>query len=560
MLNFICGRSGSGKTQRIIEMIKDRVLQNKRTYLLVPEQQAFISESMLSVLPASSALCFEVISFSRLADIVFSQYGGITDSVGGKGERDVIMWQTLREISSFLKEYGNVKTDPALSSMMLSTIDELHANGITPEECEVAAEKCENERLAGKLHDVALIYANFHRLLSDRLGEGALAAENKLSRLLSLLREHDYFKGSHIFVDSFTSFTGEERGILFALAGVADELTVTFCRDADSRGMPHTVSIDDTYRHFLRFAKENGIEYNAVTLGKNGSDKDEALSLLESGLWDFSLTKDSVKKLPKEKLSSIEAYKCKNEHEEINLVALKILNEYRRGVKFSEMAVVLRDAESRKGLIEAVFSQMGIPYFLSERTDISSTAAARLVFSALRCIIYNFRTSDLLTLLKTGLCGINDAESDLFEDYVYTWSISGAKFLEDVWSMNPDGYSADKPVGRSKDILLAANSVREKLVPPLVRLRDKMAAAKGNAVESCRALYDYLAEISLSSSLSELAMLDLAMGDTRSAGEDIRIYDVIVSSLSRLATLLDDITVTPEELLYAIEIMLRGGD
>ena len=203
---------------------------------------------------------------------------------------------------------------------------------------------------------------------------------------------------------------------------------------------------------------------------------------------------------------------------------------------------------------------MGIPYFLSERTDISSTAAARLVFSALRCIIYNFRTSDLLTLLKTGLCGINDAESDLFEDYVYTWSISGAKFLEDVWSMNPDGYSADKPTGRSKDILLAANSVREKLVPPLVRLRDKMAAAKGNAVESCRALYDYLAEISLSSSLSELAMLDLAMGDTRSAGEDIRIYDVIISSLSRLATLLDDVTVTPEELLYAIEIMLRGGD
>ena len=560
MLNLICGRSGSGKTTKMIEMIKETVGDGKRTYLLVPEQQAFISESMLAFLPPSSALCFEVVSFSRLCSIVFSKYGGLVDSAPDGGIRSLVMWQAIREISPMLREYKNLKNDSSLAQMMLSTMDELRVSGITPEECEKAAEECSDENLSGKLYDVSLIYANYNRTLAERIGEGALAAENKLSRLLTLLRQHDFFEGSHIFVDSFTSFTGEEREILYALARQSESMTISFCRDSGSRNMPHTVGIDDTYKHFLRFAKDNALEYKIISLDAAESGKNRVLTALEGGLWDFSLTKDKLTAFSKEELSPIEAYICKNEFEEINLVALKILAAYKEGVKFSEMAVILRDAESRKGFFDAIFERMGIPYFLSERTDLSSSAAARLIFSALRCVIYNFRTADVLTLLKTGLCGIDEGDCDLFEDYCYTWSISGSKFLEDVWSMNPDGYTTSEPDGLSRDILLAANRVRQKLIPLLISLRQKFSMAKGDTTKSCRAIYEYLDEIGVSESLSSLAELDLAMGDVRSAGESLRIYDNIISALGRVSTVLGDVNVTPEELASAIEIMLRGGD
>ena len=75
MLTFLFGRPGSGKTSYIIEQIKGSVASGTQTYLLVPEQQAFISESMLADLPASSALCFEVVSFSRLCEKVFGEIG-----------------------------------------------------------------------------------------------------------------------------------------------------------------------------------------------------------------------------------------------------------------------------------------------------------------------------------------------------------------------------------------------------------------------------------------------------------------------------------------------------
>ena len=105
MLTFLFGRSGSGKTSHIIDQIRDLVAKGERTYLLVPEQQAFISESMLADLPQSATLCFEVVSFTRLCRIVFGEFGGLADSRAGSGTRNLMMWQTLREISPGLCEY-----------------------------------------------------------------------------------------------------------------------------------------------------------------------------------------------------------------------------------------------------------------------------------------------------------------------------------------------------------------------------------------------------------------------------------------------------------------------
>ena len=560
MLNFIFGRPGSGKTQYMIDKIRESVAEGITTYLLVPEQQAFISESMLADLPPSSGLYFSVISFSRLANIVFEKCGGLTDAAASGGIRNLVMWQALREVSSLLLEYGNVKADASFGSMMLSTVDELHANRISPEDCESAAEECSDELLGRKLADVALIYANFSRVLSERVGEGALAAENRLAILRDTLSKKKIFESCRFFVDSFTSFTGEEHAVLEELALQSDQLSISFCRDGEMKNMPHTASVDDTYRRFRRFAKENEIEISTITLSPDGRGKNADIVALEKGLWDFSLIRAAEEDEAITAPDGIEAYVCKNEFDEVNLAALKILQAYRSGTKFSEMALIVRDAETRKGLIEAVFEKAGIPFFISERTDLSSSAAARLIFSALRCVTYNFRTSDVLTLLKTGLCGIDPSDADLFEDYVYTWSISGNKFLEDIWSMNPDGYTKDEPSGRSLEILLAANRVRSAVIPPLVRLRTKFSSAKGNTLENCRAIYDYLGEIGIESSLSALAEFDVATGNLRGAGESLRIYDSIVTSLSSIAQILSDTPTTSEELLSAIEIMLRGSD
>ena len=558
MLTFLFGRPGSGKTSYIIDKIRESVMKGERTYFLVPEQQAFISESMLADLPPSSALYFEVVSFSRICEIAFGKVGGLTDSHIGSAERHLIMWQSLREVAPFLKQYKGIKTDASLGSMMLSVVNELHANSVTPEQCEELAGKCEENSLSLKLKDISLVYATFMKNIESRLGEGALASEHKLSRLAKTLAENDIFTDCNIFIDSFTSFTGEELAVLEELIKQSKNTTVSFTSSGRRNNGPHTESIDYTVRKFTAMANRRSIDYEDVVLRENVRALPE-IAAIEDGLWNFSVRKDSLPQIDEEDRGQVEAFVCHNEYEEANLAALNILKSHKEGMKYSDIAVIMRDSESRRGIINAVFDKMNIPYFYSEKTDLSTTPAARLILSALRSITYNFQSQDVLTLLKTGLCGIDLSDADLFEDYCNTWDINGSLFTEKVWSMNPDGYTVVKSK-RGEKILEAANRVRSSLIPPLEELKQKFSLAGGDTVKNCRAIYEYLSAVGLDKSLSSLAELELSLGNIKEAGELLRTRDFIVAALTNISTILADSPTNAEELTSAIEIMLRHTD
>ena len=558
MLTFLLGRSGSGKTEHIIKEIEACIVANEKTYLLVPEQQVYLSESMLADLPASSALCFEVISFSRLCEIIFSRFGGVTERPMGQGTRHLVMWQSLRELSNSLKQYKGTKIDTAFTSMMLNTIDELRANSVTANMCESISYDADDELLANKLSDIAAIYTCFEENLKKRFGESEYAAENKLSRAAELLRHSDLLSGCNVYIDSFTSFTGEEHAILEQILRQAKNVCISLTYEKGSKA-PHFESVSDTLKRLRKFANSQGIEYNDLLLETNIRTEKTELRALEANLWNFSVTDKNKPTIDEDLRGSIEMYSCLNEYEEIYRAALSVLYEHEGGVDFSEIAVIMRDPEAKKGMIEAIFESLCIPYFLSDRTDLSTTAPARLILSALRCVAHNFNSVDVMTLLKTGLLKIDECDADLFEDYCYTWNINGKQFTDPAWSMNPDGYTTVMSE-RGKKILECANRVKAAIIPPLERLKSQFSLNKGNTTENCRALYAYLNEISLAEKLSASAEDALGSGDIKGAGETLRLYDYIISTLTDISTVLGDSQTNAEELCAALEIMLRHTD
>ena len=80
MLQLILGRSGSGKTRQIYDELTSSVGRGngKAHILLVPEQFSFESErALLERLGASEAGKVQVLSFTRLAETVFRELGGL---------------------------------------------------------------------------------------------------------------------------------------------------------------------------------------------------------------------------------------------------------------------------------------------------------------------------------------------------------------------------------------------------------------------------------------------------------------------------------------------------
>ena len=155
MLNLIYGVSGCGKTALLTEQIRADIQNHKPCFLLVPEQQAYISESEVPRLyPSDARLYFEVVHFSGLADKIFHRYGGVTQQNLQGGIRTLLMWDTLRTLTPLMKEYkSNASKDVSLTALMLQTVNELRMKGINADQLEkTAAELPCDHPLKNKLY------------------------------------------------------------------------------------------------------------------------------------------------------------------------------------------------------------------------------------------------------------------------------------------------------------------------------------------------------------------------------------------------------------------------
>ncbi len=557
MLNLIYGTAGSGKTQRVLESIRRDIQNRKKCYLLIPEQQAYISERDLSRhLPQNAGLYFEIVNFSKLTDLVFRRYGGAAQISGGNGVRAVILWETMRQLSPVLTQYGKGRTDAAMTSEMLATLQELQNNGVDSDLLESVAEQLdENAPLRKKLSDLAVIYAAYSEQASRHCG---MNISDRLTKAAQILEQKPFFEGCNVYIDSFTSFTSPEYAFLRAILRQADGLTVTLCADELFSKRLHFESVAYTAQRLIRMAKDTNAEITQIKASAHGADKPAELGILERGLWNFALTK-STRELPQNKDPAvIHTAVCSNLYEESEACAIRILGLVQNGMNYGDIAVVVRDTETYRGVLDAAFERHGIPYFLSERTDLSSKPLSRLILSALRAISQNYRTQDVMTLLKTGISGAEPRDVALFEEYCETWHITGKRFFDSVWNMNPDGLT-DQKTPRGNEILLAANRVRQILTEPLSMLHSEMKASQ-KVPDYCRAVYRYLCRLNVQEQLSSQAKNELELGQRRQASETLRLYDFIVETLAELSVLLQDSELTVEEFSSVLTLYFSVTD
>ncbi|MBQ8309785.1 MAG: exodeoxyribonuclease V subunit gamma, partial [Clostridia bacterium] len=405
MLKLICGPAGSGKTTSLIQSIREDIENRVKCFLLVPEQQAYISEKNLpAMLPGNAGLYFEVVHFSGLADDIFREYGGVTHANVNNGIRSLLMWETLRSCAPLLKQYGgNSKGDTTLTALMLQTVTELRTGGIRPDMLESVSDRADLPPvLKNKLSDIALIDAIYHAKLEEAFGE---EPADKLQRMARKLRNHSFFADCNVYIDSFTSFTSPEYEVLHEILAQAQSVTVTLGEDTFGSSQLHFESIAETEKRLYKLAAQCNSAIEKTALSSVDSEKPAELRILEKNLWNFALKKEE-RELPLEtERGSVRLLRCSNLYEEAEAAAIHICELVQSGMHYGDIAVIVRDTEVYRGVLDAALERYGIPYFLSERTDLSTKPISRLILSALRAVSRNYRQTDVITLLKTGLCG-----------------------------------------------------------------------------------------------------------------------------------------------------------
>ena len=233
MIRFIFGAPGTGKTYRIFKLLKE---DPDNSFLIVPEQQTVVSERLaLERLPFTAQLGFEVLNFTRLANRVFRLYGGLSYHYINPSMRSLFMWRTLRELSPMLEEYSRTGGELSLTPLMLGAADELTACSVTPAMLESAALKLPDGPLKRKLRDLSMIVSAYRGLVAESFDD----RNEDLCKLADILDAHAFFRGTEVFIDSFTSFTALEYGIIERIFRQADNVTVTLgCESQAKRESP----------------------------------------------------------------------------------------------------------------------------------------------------------------------------------------------------------------------------------------------------------------------------------------------------------------------------------
>ncbi len=549
MLHFIYGPIGSGKTTVLLKYLEGDINQGKKAFFIVPEQETVAAErKIVSLFPTSAQLNVEVLNFSRLCNKIFRTYGGLSYNFATKPIKSLIMWNTLRELSPMLEEYRATDvSDFSLTQKMLSATQELKAYSISPQRLDSTCAKIdENSALYGKLRDVSLIYSAYTSQISEHFDDSA----DDISKAIDILNNKSFFESTSVYLDSFAGFTKQEFDFIIKINELCDDVYITLPIPTPNDNSIHLDSIRNTVSSLKK--RLDARDYDEIFLTEDRKASSPALKYLKNNIWNFEAPAFCGDD------SCISAFLCETPYSESDTVASEIRKAVKDGARYNEIAIILRDTEKYRGILDVSLDKYGIPYFMSEKTDLMTKPLAKFIFSALKIKESNWRGESVIAHLKSGYCDVDPFDVDVFEDYVSTWNINGNRFLGEKWTMNPDGYSAHL-TKRGEKILATANSVREAVVPSLSRYFAMLEASQ-SVKEMCGATVEFLKDSHITEKVRQGCTAHLSRGNKKAADEDMKLYTLTLNILYDLANVFGDKELTFDEFFAALSLMFSQSD
>ncbi|MBN1765196.1 MAG: hypothetical protein JW860_08065, partial [Sedimentisphaerales bacterium] len=219
-VQFILGRSGSGKTFHCIEAIKSEFYRNPEgpaLILLVPEQATFQMEQALTDDDRLTGYHrVRVLSFERLARLILAETGPPTLPVLSEFSKQMILRRLLQECQNDLQVFHRSVTRSGFLRQLSRMIRELRQYGHGPEDLDAQqqeilnADQPEQTDLVKKLSDLALIFRSYQDTIAGRF----MDPDNFLDLVADRCPKAGLFQGGRLWVDGFAGFTTQQFQLL----------------------------------------------------------------------------------------------------------------------------------------------------------------------------------------------------------------------------------------------------------------------------------------------------------------------------------------------------------
>ena len=547
MLKFLIGRAGAGKTAAVIRQIRDRVAAGRAgSILLVPEQYSHEAERELCRACGDSlSLYAEVLSFSGLQRRMASRLGGGAIPWLDKGGRMLCMALALQGIGPRLRVYGAAQHRAELQSMLLRAVDELKSACISAEMLQEAGANCDDS-LGDKLSDLALVLEAYDSVAANGRADPA----DRLTVLARQIEESGMGPDTHVYVDGFIDFTRQEQEVLFAMLRRGAEMTV--CLTLDSFDSDNEIFALSRHagRALADCAEELGQKVETRTLE---GGRDDALAFYAEHMFSYSEARFPGP-------APVRLLRCESmaaECEEAAALCLELTRD--GGCRWRDIAIAARGFEDYRGTLESVFRHYEVPLYTAAKSDLLSKPLPAMVSCVYEILRGGWALDDMVSYLRTGLAGLDQAECDELERYLFKWQIRGSAWeRRGDWRQHPDGYGAPL-TPETEERLKIINDLRRRVAGPL-RAFARRAKEAGTASGQALALAGLFQDLRLPETLAKRAGELQALGREQSAAEYRQLWDLIVEALEQCDRILGDAAMDSDSFGRLFLLMLSQYD
>lgn len=542
MLTLLLGPDWIKNRNRVLEEIAADVAAEKgNRILIVPELISHDTERRLCMAAGDTCSRFaEVLSFSRLVKRVADYDGCTVRECLDNGGRLVAMASAAKQLCSKLKAYAAVETMPEFFTGLIDMVDEFKRCCITPADLMDASKKTEGS-LAQKLEELSLLLEAYDSVCS----RGKCDPRDQMAWLLEELEVSSYGKDHVFFIDGFPDFTRQHMNIIQHLARDAANVTVSLvCDEIGSTAMAFEKA-GQTARELMRFATTENIPVEVIYVPENVNALSPVRELLFQG------------NINDRKCNVLSVFCTDTRYKECTAALESVLSLVSKGARYRDISIVCSDIGAYRNVLEMLFEKCNIPLYISGTESVLDTPAIATVFSALEVVLNGFELQDVLHFAKSMLSPLDKDTIDLVENYALLWNIQGKKW-EQEWKNHPNGLG-EKWTNGAITRLAKLESARQRLVQPLIHMRKGLTDAK-TLSDEIYALYAFLEEIRFAKRLSVYADKLDTEGNGREAQIQNQLWDILVSALEQLHSVLGDTAWEAESFSRLLRLLISQYD
>lgn len=559
-LQFIYGRSGSGKSFHCLKSIKTKQNKDnsKKLVLLVPEQYTLQAErDLIKVLGTGGILNTEVLSFRRMAYRVMNEVGGITYPHIHPAGKSMIIYRILDRLKEQFTIFHKSANCKGFVNTLSTLITELKRYNVRADSFdEVLEGLTEDNYLLHKLKEIKLIYSEFDNMLESRYRD----TDDELTLLASKLDSTEMYSKAEIWIDGFAGFTPQEVEVISKLIQQTENVYITMCTDVlfdemQSGSTDVFAAVKKSCKKFVSIAEASGVKIlPPVGLNSANLPRFKESRELQSQEANYFAYPYRVYQQP---MTDIELFESVNIYAEIEECARDIIRQCRdNDMQFKDITVATRNLTGYENLIEVIFEQYNIPCFIDSKTEITNHPLVRMVLSMLEIFTENWSYEAVFRYLKSGLTGIEDTRIDLLENYVLACGIRGSRWTQEAeWNTSIEFRPDDKQSPENDEMLLQVNMTRNEVREPLLRFRNRTKGRR-TAEDFCTGIYEYLVEIGVEERIRDYIDSFTQNGQLRLAGEYQQVWNILMDVFDQVVEVMGDETFGVEKFANVFKIGL----